>query len=190
LLRLFFFTSELEVTPNKLLTIVLNSCSCINPIHTATTVIYAGELLAVPGKPALKQQTITVVNGKITAVKAGYIKFDQTEDIPVIDLRNAFVIPGLMDLHVHLQGELGPNNDLDSLKMSAQLVGMRTVHHGMNTLMAGFTTVKDVGSNSQYMHAYRDSIERGGGATVRALLPLVVWVSPEVMPMSVASNLT
>lgn len=126
-----------------------------------TTVIYAGELLAVPGEPTLKQQTITIEDGKITAVDAGFTRFDQTEDMTVIDLRNAFVMPGLMDMHVHLQGELGPTNDRDSLKMSSQLVGMRTVHFGMNTLLAGFTTVRDVGSDSQYMYAYRDAVEKG-----------------------------
>jgi imidazolonepropionase-like amidohydrolase len=145
----------------KLLTIVFICCSTLTSSHAAITVIYAGELLAVPGEPALKQQTITVVDDKITAVEAGYTKFDQADNITVIDLRNAFVMPGLMDMHVHLQGELGPNNDRDSLKMSSQLVGMRTVHYGMNTLMAGFTTVRDAGSNSQYMYAYRDAIEKG-----------------------------
>jgi imidazolonepropionase-like amidohydrolase len=126
-----------------------------------TTVIYAGKLLAVPGEKPLKNQTITIEDGKITAVASGFTPFDQTDGMQIIDLRNAFVMPGLMDMHVHLQGELGPTNDRDSLKMSAQLVGMRTVHYGMNTLLAGFTTVRDVGSDSQYMYAYRDAIEKG-----------------------------
>ncbi len=126
-----------------------------------TTLIYAGELLAVPGEKPLKNQTITIEDGKITAIASGFTPFEQTDGIQIIDLRDAFVMPGLMDMHVHLQGELGPNNDRDSLKMSLQLVGMRTVHYGMNTLLAGFTTVRDVGSDSQYMYAYRDAIEKG-----------------------------
>lgn len=129
--------------------------------HAKTTYIYAGELLAVPGKSPIKEQTITVVDGMITDVSAGYTELDQEEDIQIIDLKDAFVMPGLMDMHVHLQGELGPHNDRDTLKMSDQLMGMRTIHFGKKTLMAGFTTVRDVGSNSQYMYAYRDAIEKG-----------------------------
>lgn len=129
--------------------------------HAKTTYIYAGELLAVPGKSPIKEQTITVVDGMITDVSAGYTEIDQKEDIQIIDLKDAFVMPGLMDMHVHLQGELGPHNDRDTLKMSEQLMGMRTIHFGKKTLMAGFTTVRDVGSNSQYMYAYRDAIEKG-----------------------------
>ena len=133
----------------------------INPVHAKTTLIHAGQLLAVPGEDVLTEQTITVIDGKITRVDAGYTQDNSTENTEVIDLKNAFVMPGLMDMHVHLQGELGPNNDKESLKMSDQLVGMRTVHYGMKTLMAGFTTVRDVGSNSQYMYAYRDAINNG-----------------------------
>ncbi len=145
----------------RLLTFVFFLFTSIQSINAKTTVIYAGELLAIPGKPTLKKQTITIIDGQITAVDPGFTNFESKDELTVIDLRDAFVMPGLMDMHVHLQGELGPNNDRDALKMSSQLVGMRTVHHGMKTLMAGFTTVRDVGSDSQYMYAYRDAIEKG-----------------------------
>ncbi len=137
--------------------------------HADTTIIYAGKLLAVPGQKPLTEQTITIEDGMIKSVASGYTRFDQTEGMQIIDLRDQFVLPGLMDMHVHLQGELGPSNDRDSLKMSDQLVGMRTVHHGTKTLMAGFTTVRDVGSNSQYMYAYRDAVEKGWVAGPRVI---------------------
>jgi imidazolonepropionase-like amidohydrolase len=79
----------------------------------------------------------------------------------VIDLKSSFVMPGMMDMHVHLQGELGPNNDSEDLKMSAELKSMRSIDFGMKTLMAGFTTVRDVGSDSQHMYALRDAINKG-----------------------------
>jgi imidazolonepropionase-like amidohydrolase len=66
-----------------------------------------------------------------------------------------------MDMHVHLQGELGPNNEKETLKMSSQLMQMRSIHFAMKTLMAGFTTVRDVGSSGQEMFAMRDAIDRG-----------------------------
>ncbi|MEL6869752.1 MAG: amidohydrolase family protein [Pseudomonadota bacterium] len=124
-----------------------------------TTVIHAGTLLAVPGEQPLTEQTVFVTDGVITSVVAGY------QNAPMgastVDLKGHFVMPGLMDMHVHLQGELGPSNDSDALKMSDELVQMRSVHHGMKTLRAGFTTVRDVGSNPQSMYALRDAINRG-----------------------------
>ncbi|GHF18765.1 Xaa-Pro dipeptidase [Kordiimonas sediminis] len=124
--------------------------------------IHAGELLAVPGNDPVKEQTIVIENGKIKEVRSGYADpAAYGADTEVVDLKNSFVMPGMMDMHVHLQGELGPNNDSESLKMSDQLVAIKSQHYGMLTLKAGFTTVRDVGSNPQYMYALRDGINNG-----------------------------
>ncbi len=122
------------------------------------TLIYAGELLTVAGKKPLKNQSVLIENDKVLWVKPGFV---DVKDADVINLKNSFVMAGLMDMHVHLSGELGPNNDSESLKMSDQLKSMRSVHYGMQTLLAGFTTVRDVGSNPQYLYALRDAIEQG-----------------------------
>ena len=82
-----------------------------------TTIIHAGELLTVPGEQPLREQTIVVTDGRITAVVAGYADPAAYDQAAVVDLKNQFVMPGLMDMHVHLQGELGPSNDRDALKM-------------------------------------------------------------------------
>jgi imidazolonepropionase-like amidohydrolase len=102
--------------------------------------------------------TVIIEGDRITGLQKG---FAEVEGATIIDLSDKFVLPGLMDMHVHLQGELGPNNDRDTLKMSSQLMQMRSLHYAMNTLMAGFTTVRDVGSSGQEMYAMRDAIERG-----------------------------
>jgi imidazolonepropionase-like amidohydrolase len=127
-----------------------------------TQVIHAGKLLAIAGKKPLSKQTIVVKNGKITAIKAGFI--DATEfgdDVFLIDLSSAFVLPGLMDMHVHLQGELGPKNDSQTLRMSDADIAMASVNFAKKTLMAGFTTVRDLGSKAEQMYALRDGIEKG-----------------------------
>lgn len=131
-------------------------------VWSKTTLIHAGQLLAVPGEKPKTEQTLVIENGKIKAVVDGYTTPDQFSDgAEVIDLKQHFVMPGLMDMHVHLQGELGPKNDSEQLKMSEQLVGMRSIHFGMKTLQAGFTTVRDVGSDPQYMYALRDAVNKG-----------------------------
>ena len=159
------------------------------------TLIHAGELLAVPGEAPLRNQTIIVEDGQITGVQAG---FADVEGATVVDLRDSFVMPGLMDMHVHLQGQLGPNNDRDALKMSDQLMQMRSAYYAMNTLMAGFTTVRDVGSSPQEMYALRDAIDKGwidgpriiaaGGVGITGGHADISGVSPDLMEIYTSSN--
>ena len=159
------------------------------------TLIHAGELLAVPGKAPLRNQTVIVEGDRITGVQAGFAEVDGAT---VIDLRDSFVMPGLMDMHVHLQGQLGPNNDRDALKMSDQLMQMRSVHYATNTLMAGFTTVRDVGSSPQEMYAMRDAINKGwidgpriiaaGGVGITGGHADISGVSPDLMEIYTSPN--
>ncbi len=182
--------------PNRLALILL---SILLPLfgtaHADITLIHAGELLAVPGKAPLKEQTIIVEDDRITGVQAG---FADVEGATVIDLRGSFVMPGLMDMHVHLQGQLGPRNDSDALKMSDQLMQMRSIHYAMNTLLAGFTTVRDVGSSPQEMYAMRDAINNGwidgpriiaaGGVGITGGHADISGVSPDLMEIFTSPN--
>ena len=159
------------------------------------TLIHAGQLLAVPGKDPSTNMTIIVEDGRITGVQEGFVA---AQDATVIDLSDKFVLPGLMDMHVHLQGQLGPNNDRDALKMSDQLMQMRSIHYAMNTLEAGFTTVRDVGSSSQEMYAMRDAINNGwidgpriiaaGGVGITGGHADISGVSPDLMEMMTSPN--
>jgi imidazolonepropionase-like amidohydrolase len=157
----------------------------------SVTLIHAGELLAVPGQAPGRNKTIIIEDGQIA---------DESIDggAAVIDLRDKFVLPGLMDMHVHLQFELGPENDRDALKMSDQLMQMRSVYYAMKTLEAGFTTVRDVGSSAQEMYAMRDAINNGwidgpriiaaGGVGITGGHADVSGVSPELMEIYTSQN--
>lgn len=159
------------------------------------TLIHAGKLLAIPGKAPASNMTVIVEDGRITGVQEGFV---ETEGATIIDLRDKFVLPGLMDMHVHLQGQLGPKNDRDALKMSDQLMQMRSIHYAMNTLRAGFTTVRDVGSSSQEMYAMRDAINNGwidgpriiaaGGVGITGGHADVSGMSPDLMEMFTSPN--
>ena len=119
-------------------------------LYADTTLIHAGELLAVPGESPRSKQTIIIEGERITEIRNGYSDSDGFEgEVTIIDLKDQFVLPGLMDVHVHLQFELGPKNDSERLKMSPQQLEMRSVMFGMRTLLAGFTTVRDAGSSPQ-----------------------------------------
>lgn len=170
------------------------------PAAAATTLIHAGELLAVPGERPLASRTIVIDGERIVEVRQGFTNAAEFgPDTRVIDLSGKFVLPGLMDMHVHLQGELGPENDRDTLKMSPQLRQMQSAHFARKTLLAGFTTVRDVGSSPQEMYALRDAVANGwldgpriiaagsvgitgGHADISGVQPelMALWTSPNV----------
>ena len=128
----------------------------------ATTVIHAGELLVTAGKSPLKQQTLVITDGKITELKSGFVDVNRFEnDATFIDLSSSFVMAGLMDMHVHLQGELGPKNDSEMVNLSDADTLMKSAYFANKTLMAGFTTVRDLGSSAEQIFALRDGVKRG-----------------------------
>ncbi|WP_444899800.1 amidohydrolase family protein [Microbulbifer sp. VAAC004] len=156
----------------------------------AETIIHAGTLLSVPGKKPLKEQSVIIEDGRITSIRPGYVNRDDAE---VIDLKDSFVMPGLMDMHVHLQTELGPKNDSEALKMSMPLTQMRSQMFGMRILKSGFTTVRDAGNSGEEMYAMRDAINNGwvdgpriiaaGGVGITGGHADISGVSPELMAL-------
>jgi imidazolonepropionase-like amidohydrolase len=120
-------------------------------------------VIAVPGEDALKEKTIVVTDGRIESIVDGYKSVDEiAEGATLLDLRNSWVMPGLMDMHVHLQGELGPKDDSERLRLSDEDVAMLSAHYAKKTLLAGFTTVRDLGAQSpQHLYALRDGIAKG-----------------------------
>jgi len=129
-----------------------------------TVLIHAGTLLAVPGQKPLSQQTLIVTDGKVSAVKAGYLDAATAgapADARTIDLKNAFVLPGLIDCHVHITGELGPRSQLAEVEDDPEETVLDGVVYANRTLMAGFTTVRDLGSPARTGFALRDAINKG-----------------------------
>lgn len=126
--------------------------------QAADTVIHAGTLIAVPGETPKTEQSILIEDGRIVGVEAGYVAPDGAK---VIDLRSAHVLPGLMDMHVHVRGELGPRRKLDSIEMRKGLQAFRALSHARTTMEAGFTTLRDVGGDPEIIFSLRDAIEAG-----------------------------
>ncbi len=160
-----------------------------------TQVIHVGTLLSIPGKQPLTKQTLVIIDGKIAEVKKGFIAAKQfSKNATLIDLSSSFVMPGLMDMHVHFQGELGPKNDSQSLKMSDADVLMQSASFANKTLMAGFTTVRDLGAKAEQIFALRDGIKKGwvdGPRIIAAGSPVSVTgghgdvdgLSPDILTM-------
>lgn len=132
------------------------------------TVIEAGYLLAQPGEGYLKNRTITIEDGRIVRIERGFK--NQTDSTKVINLRDAYVIPGLIDSHVHLTSEFSPTMRLNILSDSEVDAALDGASHAKKTLLAGFTTVQDVGGANEAIFSLRDAIRAGKvpGPRIRA----------------------
>lgn len=124
----------------------------------ALTVIHAGWLLAVPGEDPAMEQSILIRGERIEGIEAGYVTPDGAT---IIDLSDDYVMPGFIDSHVHLQSELGPGRRFNAFTLSASDLAFDGAVNARTTLMAGFTTVQDVGGNFEASLALRDAIAAG-----------------------------
>ena len=79
----------------------------------------------------------------------------------VVDLRQAFVLPGLIDSHVHLTSQQNPNARLEEVTLSDADQAMVGARYARRTLMAGFTTVADLGASNQAIFALRNAVRNG-----------------------------
>ncbi len=122
------------------------------------TFIHAGDVLAVPGQPAMSEQTIVVVDGKIEDIQDGFLAGGDQDT--VIDLSESFVMPGMIDSHVHLRGEWNPQIRLQGATMESGDIAYEAAVSARKTLMAGFTAVQDVGGPPQ-IFALKRAINAG-----------------------------
>lgn len=128
--------------------------------QTATTYIHAGRLLDQPGKPVRGATTVIVTDGKIVRVQDGFAA--PPAGATLIDLSKSFVLPGLIDSHVHLDSDAGGNAALiEGLTSSDASTAFRAAANAKKTLMAGFTTVRNLGDNTGATLALRDAIKDG-----------------------------
>jgi imidazolonepropionase-like amidohydrolase len=115
-------------------------------------------LLADPDTQPKSEQSILIEGERIAAVSAGFI--DPPPGGEIIDLRKKFVLPGLIDCHVHLTAQLDRGYRLRRVEDSDPKVGFNAAHNAAVTLGAGFTTVRDVGAvgNPEIIFALRAAV--------------------------------
>jgi imidazolonepropionase-like amidohydrolase len=125
----------------------------------AATLIHAGRVIDGVADSALTERTIVVDGDKITAVEAGY-RTPAAGD-RVVDLRGATVMPGLMDMHVHITSEYTARAEVDRFTLNDTDRVLDGVQFAERTLLAGFTTVRDLGAEARNAQALRNAINGG-----------------------------
>ena len=140
--------------------LLLGSAQAQAPAASPETFIHAGRVLADPATGRVEtERTIVVADGKIVRIEAGYVA--PASGARVIDLKDKFVLPGLIDSHVHITHELGPSQVLDEVTQSASDAALSGVMYAKRTVEAGFTTVADLGAPNEAIFALRGAIARG-----------------------------
>ena len=123
------------------------------------TYLHCGQVLDVKSGKMLKAQTLVIAGNTISEVQSGYISPSESED-QVIDLKNMTVLPGFIDMHVHLEGESNPQSYIQRFTLNEADVAFLSSLYAKKTLMAGFTTVRDLGGSGVNI-ALRKAIDRG-----------------------------
>jgi imidazolonepropionase-like amidohydrolase len=122
------------------------------------TILHCGSLIDVKTQTVLKNRSIVVEGKKIVSVSEGFLT-PAKGDI-VINLKDRTVMPGLIDSHVHLESETNPGAYLDRFVKNPGDVAYQALVYARKNLMAGFTTVRDLGG-THVVISLRNAINKG-----------------------------
>jgi len=127
--------------------------------YTQDIYLHCGKVIDTESGKILKNKTIIVSNNKIAEIKNGYVYTDDSLT-QIIDLKLMTVMPGLIDLHVHLENQFDPKKGKLAFTANESDIAFNSVEYAKTTLMAGFTTVRDVGGTGVNI-ALRNAVKKG-----------------------------
>ncbi|WP_462181703.1 metal-dependent hydrolase family protein [Pseudoalteromonas gelatinilytica] len=133
-------------------------------VNAQTTLIYAGKVLVGTEQDVKEQQTLVIEDSKIAAIKAGYLTKQQLNlsDADIIDLKDQMVLPGLIDMHVHVTFERDAKRNPHQWTTEYEAdYALRSLKYLQRTVDAGFTSVRDLGSSYQVIFPLKRAVERG-----------------------------
>jgi imidazolonepropionase-like amidohydrolase len=128
-------------------------------VSAQKTYILCGKLVDTKSGKVEKRKTIVVQGNKITHIHNGYIQPKSKGD-KVINLKDKVVMPGLIDMHVHLEMEYDSKTRLKKYILNEADVAYNSINFAKNTLQSGFTTVRDLGGSGVNV-ALRNAINLG-----------------------------
>ena len=124
----------------------------------ADTLLHVGNLLDTSNGEISKAVTIRIFENKITEVTKGYATPKKNDE--VVNLKQSYVLPGFMDMHVHLAQEYLPKAERQS-KVEPEFRALFAANAASKTLMAGFTSVRNLGDGGMETISLREAIKQG-----------------------------
>jgi len=143
----------------RVISIVLAVIVALGGPALAKTIVHAGALIDGLNDKPRQQVTIVVEGDRIVDVRDGYVD-PGAEDV-VVDLTRHTVMPGLMDMHTHLSFQFSRKSYSEGFFMNPTDFALRATVYAERTLMAGFTTVRDVGDDGVVVVSLRNAIAAG-----------------------------
>jgi len=130
----------------------------ISALINADTLLHVGNLLDTNNGEISKAVTIRIKGNKILEVTKGYATPKKNDQI--VNLKQSYVMPGFMDMHVHLAQEYVPKAERRS-KIEPEYRALFAANAASKTLMAGFTSVRNLGDGGMETISLRDAIKEG-----------------------------
>lgn len=132
---------------------------CSLSIAAQSAYLHCGSLLDCRDEEVRHTMTIIVTEGVIAEIVSGYVS-PMSDDIAVVDLKDYTVMPGFMDMHVHVEGQSGPKSYEEGFRLNDADVALKSSMYLKRTLMAGFTTVRDLGGSGVNV-SLRNAVNQG-----------------------------
>jgi imidazolonepropionase-like amidohydrolase len=133
------------------------------PEGKGVVALRAARLIDGTGAPPINNAIVIVANNKISVVgDANSVRIPS--GVKVIDLGNVTLLPGFIDAHTHLIGRVlgDPEGDMSEVRDYDSFGAILGVLHARDTLMAGFTSVRNVGASGRFDDmALRKAINEG-----------------------------
>lgn len=126
--------------------------------YAQDTILHCGRMIDVEKGIVETKKSIYISGGKIVTIKDGF-EGNPLKD-KIIDLKTATVMPGLMDMHVHIEHQSGPKRYEESFRENESYVALKATQYCEKTLMAGFTSIRDLGGSGVNV-SLRNAINEG-----------------------------
>ncbi|MDP3313033.1 amidohydrolase family protein [Lutibacter sp.] len=138
---------------------VLTLLLCSSLLFAQKKYIQCGNLINTKTGKVDTEMTIIVEGAKIIDVKKGFV-FSENKSDEVIDLKTKTVLPGLIDMHVHMEMQMSPTNYIETYTLNEADIAFNSIKYAEITLLSGFTTVRDLGGSGVNV-SLRNAINNG-----------------------------
>ncbi|WP_300027876.1 amidohydrolase family protein [uncultured Maribacter sp.] len=127
-------------------------------VSAQDTYLQCGKIVDVASGKILSEKTIVISENKIREIKNGFVAGSDADK--TIDLKSKTILPGFIDMHVHIESESSPSRYLEAFTLNEADVAFESTVYAKRTLMAGFTTVRDLGGSGVNI-ALKKAINKG-----------------------------